>query len=366
MENFVTKILINKVRHLTQIEIELSTQKRKHLILTGVNGCGKTSLLESIKFHLNNELEYNDSDIELILSSKEDILNQYNQGKFIVGYYSDNRMFKALEAVHIEKVHLQERYTIVDSAGEWLLKYLLDLKTTQALAQTSSNVNIEKIDKIKAWFVRFENLLKNLFADETLALDFDIDNFQFYIKTKNREPFKFNQMSSGYSAVLNIVADLMLRMERNITTTYDLQGIVLIDELETHLHLDLQKRILPFLTELFPKIQFIITTNSPFILNSADNTIIYDLENSITIEDGLKNLPFSGVVEGYFNIDTLSVELKEKFDRYKQLSKNDMLDDEDYVELAELELYLDEIPDYLALEISSEYNRLKFEFESRV
>ena len=48
---------------------------------------------------------------------------------------------------------------------------------------------------------------------------------------------------------------------------YDLQGIVLIDEIETHLHVELQKKILPFLTNFFPNIQFVITTHSPFILN---------------------------------------------------------------------------------------------------
>ena len=44
--------------------------------------------------------------------------------------------------------------------------------------------------------------------------------------------------------------------------------------------MELQKEIVPILTELFPNIQFILTTHSPFILNSAKNAVVYDLEYS--------------------------------------------------------------------------------------
>ena len=53
MENiFLTKLDIKSVRHLHGIEIPLSDMVRKHLILTGKNGSGKTSTLESLKEHL--------------------------------------------------------------------------------------------------------------------------------------------------------------------------------------------------------------------------------------------------------------------------------------------------------------------------
>ena len=53
MENiFLTKLDIKSVRHLHGIEISLSDTVRKHLILTGKNGSGKTSTLESLKEHL--------------------------------------------------------------------------------------------------------------------------------------------------------------------------------------------------------------------------------------------------------------------------------------------------------------------------
>ena len=49
MEHFITKIKIEKVRHLENIEIELSEDSRRHLLITGKNGSGKTSLLEALR-----------------------------------------------------------------------------------------------------------------------------------------------------------------------------------------------------------------------------------------------------------------------------------------------------------------------------
>jgi predicted ATP-dependent endonuclease of OLD family len=52
---------------------------------------------------------------------------------------------------------------------------------------------------------------------------------------------------------------------------------VLIDEIETHLHLELQEIILPFLCEMFPRIQFIVATHSPAVISSVEDAVVYDL-----------------------------------------------------------------------------------------
>ena len=96
-----------------------------------------------------------------------------------------------------------------------------------------------------------------------------------------------------------------------------------------------------------------------------DNAVIYDLENKTLVENGLKNLPYEGIVEGYFEVDKLSEELREKFERYKKLVSKTEVSDEEYAELDKLEFYLDEIPDYLAKDLTAEYSRLKLEFSKR-
>ena len=50
---------------------------------------------------------------------------------------------------------------------------------------------------------------------------------------------------------------------------------------------------------------------------------------------------------------------------YKELVQKKVLTDNDFEEIAELEMFLDEIPDYLALDLTTEYHRLKLELENR-
>ena len=406
-QTFFTDIKIEKVRHLENIRIPLGTKKRKHLILTGKNGSGKTSVLEAMVryiqsflgedsialekirrlqkyyFALNHlkdseqnrqefykkslnsegeELKNLTSEIVLNSNSNIQLKEKYERGNFIFAYYRAQREFQVEQYKNIEKVELQNKYNVVENPGAKLTKYLVDLKATQAFTK-----DVEKAEKIDGWFKRFENILKTIFEDEHLELKFNDETFQFSIHESGREPFDFNTMSSGYAAVLDIINDLIIRMEAQsgLRTEFDMEGIVLVDEIETHLHLELQKKILPVLTKLFPNIQFIITTHSPFILSSLDDAVIYDLENRTLVKDGLKNLPYEGIVEGYFGVDALSKELREKFERYKALVSKDELSDEEYEEIDHLEYYLDEIPDYLAQELTAEYSKMKLEFENR-
>ncbi len=259
---------------------------------------------------------------------------------------------------------LKDHYGLEEFPRNEFVKYLLDLKTVEAFARPGKP---EKAEAIQAWFDSLEQLLKKIFDDETVALEFDEETFEFHILQQGKEPFDFNTLSGGYQAVLDIVVDLMMRIvnQTGRSFAFHLPGIVLIDEIETHLHLELQKNIMPLLTVLFPNIQFIVTSHSPFILNSLKDTVIYDLENHVLVEHGLDNVPYDGIVEGYFGADKLSDSLKEKFERYKNLVKKEGLSEEELDELAGLELYLDEIPDYLALDLTTEYQRLKIEFMSR-
>lgn len=366
---FITNLKIEKVRHLKDLLIPLSENQIKHLILTGKNGSGKTSVIEALSESINSvfidsclrgnglELRFNHP-AGSIIALKE----KYH---YIFAYYQADRIFQAEQPKHVEKVQLKDSYGLMEFPGDEFVKYLLDLKMTEALAR--NNNKTKKADEISAWFENLEKLLRTIFADETVKLDFDEDTFEFHILQQGKEPFDFNTLSSGYQAVLDIVLDLIMRMQNQTQRTFNfnLPGIVLIDEIETHLHLELQKNIMPLLTTIFPNIQFIVTSHSPFILNSIENVVIFDLENNTLVEKGLNNVPYDGIVEGYFGADKLSNDLKEKFERYKTLIKKEKLSDDEMGEITELEFYLDEIPDYLAISVSAEYQRLKLEFMDR-
>lgn len=371
---YITKLTINKVRHLKNISIPLSENQIKHLILTGKNGSGKTSVVEALARYLDkiftgereNAFRNCQKELDIKLNNKiESIPELADKYHYILAYYDAARVFQAEQPRQIEKVKLEDYYGLTDFPRKEFVKYLLDLKMTEALAR--NNNKTEKADEIQTWFAKLEQLLKQIFDDKTVELEFDEETFEFHILQHGKEPFDFNTLSSGYQAVLDIILDIIMRMQNQTQRSFDfnLPGIVLIDEIETHLHLELQKNIMPFLTTIFPNIQFIVTSHSPFILNSIRNVVIYDLEKNLLVENGLDNVPYDGIVEGYFGADKLSDALKKKFEKYKTLVKKKCLSDEELNEIAELELYLDDIPDYLALGISTEYQELKLEFMNR-
>ena len=169
-------------------------------------------------------------------------------------------------------------YTMEETPRWEFIKYLADLKVTEALAR--SNGKQEKAEVIAQWFAKFQGLLQRIFDDSFLELIFEEDTFSLSIKEQDREVFDFNTLASGFAAILDIILDVMMRMQKSKGRVFDfnMPGIVLIDEIETHLHLELQKKILDLLTTIFPNIQFIMSTHSPFILNSLPNAVIYDLE----------------------------------------------------------------------------------------
>lgn len=371
---YITKLTINKVRHLKNISIPLSENQIKHLILTGKNGSGKTSVIEALARYLDkiftgereNAFRNCQKELDIKLNNKiESIPELADKYHYILAYYDAARVFQVEQPRQIEKVKLQDYYGLTEFPRKEFVKYLLDLKMTEALAR--NNNKTEKADEIQTWFAKLEQLLKQIFDDKTVELEFDEETFEFHILQHGKEPFDFNTLSNGYQAVLDIILDIIMRMQNQTQRSFDfnLPGIVLIDEIETHLHLELQKNIMSFLTTIFPNIQFIVTSHSPFILNSIRNVVIYDLEKNLLVENGLDNVPYDGIVEGYFGADKLSDALKQKFERYKTLVKKKCLSDEELNEIAELELYLDDIPDYLALGISTEYQELKLEFMNR-
>lgn len=406
MEHFITSIRINEVRHLKNIEIKLNPEKRQHLILTGKNGSGKTSVLRAMKSYLqaindgklNNlngiyrewvqnslqryenaktaderykyekELEQNqgfikkyDKGVEVFFASMSDIVSLYASGEFITAYFAADRNSKIQRVHGAEDVKLASSYSLNSDPSEILLKYMVHLKTQQAYARNEHDESTAK--KIDAWFTRFENAFRVLLCNDSIRLTYDYKNYNFLIEQDNRNPYSLDELSDGYSAIIGIVADLILRMDRNWLlkgelSQYDVEGVVLIDELETHLHVELQRKILPFLTEFFPRVQFIITTHSAYILNSISNACIYDLEKQVRFAD-LSSYSADEIAEGYFDAQNYSATMQDKILRYQHLVKQEELSDSEKAERAQLRIELKTANKLLEEDISDEFNRIE-------
>jgi predicted ATP-binding protein involved in virulence len=406
MSYFLTNIHVNKIFHLENFDIQLDSDNLKHLIITGKNGSGKTILLNAIvefldkiksdknlsfltyrknldsNIHSLEEIKKNNLNatyrsqaeqnikawetqinitfgkVELSFNDIAPIIKLYNDNNFIFAFYEAERKTDIIEPKNPTKPTYQNFGGIKDDRKvNQFLNFLVDLKVQEALARNEKM--LKDADEIRAWFDNFEQLLKDIFQNQSIRLEFNYKDYSFYILDGEKK-FKFTQLSDGYSAIIDIVADLILKMQEKNSPNreYLKHGIVIIDEIETHLHLELQRLILPMLTKIFPNIQFIVTTHSPFILNSLTNAVAYDLEKREKLED-LTEYSYEALSEGYFGVKSESSYVEIRFDKFKELAIKDSLTVGEKAELRELIKEFNDISEVVSPQIKAEYLNIK-------
>jgi predicted ATP-binding protein involved in virulence len=109
---------------------------------------------------------------------------------------------------------------------------------------------------------------------------FDIDDDEIVSVAKSGSVTPFHRLSDGYKNMLGTVADIayrtaVLNPHLGANAVAQTDGVVLIDELDLHLHPSWQRNVVADLKRTFPRIQFVVTTHSPFIIQSlhADELI---------------------------------------------------------------------------------------------
>lgn len=400
MQFYIKQIQVNQILHLSGFTINLGNSP-KHLLITGQNGSGKTQLIKAIAEHLQlvcNDKSANRLNIENNILSWKSAINDampehkkrqyqqaidnlendkklffgkvqvdfndvfamtdaYGRNNFILAYYGTFRNPNFVEVHSIEKPNLSKPNDLSHNKVDQFLKFLADNKVQAALARNEGNN--QDADNINNWFNSFRDVLRDLFNDSSLELEFDYTDYSFFIKSVGKK-FKFTQLSAGYAAALDIVADLILRMQKpgSLVRAYDKPGIVLIDEPETHLHLALQRQIMPILTKLFPNVQFIVATHSPFILSSLPNAVAYDLEHREELTD-LTEYSYGALAEGYFGVDMASGDLSARVSRLEALVAKENLERAESAELKDLFKDLETVSEAAAPAIKGRIMELK-------
>lgn len=355
-----------KIEHLDyEIDIDLNG---KNLILVGANGVGKTSILNSIYKSINIELEKDNSQIDNFkrsLNYYKDNMKNFPEGsnEYIdnlnsINYYEEKlkwfnppltlsipniidfiRNFNTKKAINsnfsayrTSRIQATSSSTSLEEekknsleleyVGSTLEQHLVNIRVTKSLLMTEVKDHL-KANKFSQWFDNFERQLKYLFEDNDTKLEFDVSSMKFYIIQKNKK-FTFQNLSSGYQAIFDIYADLLMRTELFDITPDELTGVVLIDEIDAHLHISLQKIILPFFINSFPKIQFIVSTHSPFVISSSSNTVIYDLTTQELITNNVTYYSNDAIVKGLFHVNTThSIELQDIINGLKEVIDSD-------------------------------------------
>jgi len=360
-----------------RIKVELNG---KNLIITGANGCGKTRFLrqlhsylqqyfnrniqskEHIQQQLNNSLQqlnlhsashqnyphYSNqvtsytqqlesiSNEQMEISGADILLELVNRNQLILSFFEASRLaINIASNGHIESISNIKKNGRSENYDQDLSsqfeKYLVSYYNYGSHVIAREN-NREKEQHINAWFDKVQSDLRDLFEDSELVLEYNPEEQAFYILQHGKEPYRFNNLSSGYSSILSIYADLLMKVELRDIPADQITGFVLIDEIDAHLHVSIQRKIFSFFDNAFPRIQFIVTTHSPFVVQSVNDSIIYDLSKLEPLED-LSMYSYESILKGLLGVESTSDILNELLDEMAELVHQEPLNKERLKEL---------------------------------
>lgn len=132
----------------------------------------------------------------------------------------------------------------------------------------SGNKYIEADPEAMGWYEGFENVLKTIMPKQIGFKRFTIRNYEIVLSTKTGD-FMLDAVSGGIAALIDLAWQIY-----NFASN-DPNIVVLIDEVENHLHANMQRSVLPDFLKAFPNIQFIVSTHSPLIVASVKDSNVY-------------------------------------------------------------------------------------------
>ena len=247
-EYYINRVSVKNYPLLDDVDIPLGQNSRKHLILTGKNGSGKTTFLKEVNevfnkfynFNLADDFSINEHHLQVMklnntknlygvvdihFSNFIEALQDRNKGKFICAYFEAKREHSPISPTSIENINLPKiNTTSTKDLHKEFIKYIVRLRNT--LLNELYDGSKKRAEAIKGWFKNFEDTLKELYGEDDLELKYYDKELNFKISYGNRE-FLLNQLSDGYSSLLSIITELILRMEAQGVDVYDMQGVVL-------------------------------------------------------------------------------------------------------------------------------------------
>ncbi|MCE7990952.1 MAG: AAA family ATPase [Roseivirga sp.] len=287
------------IKHLKVTDIPDGTQ---WIFLTGENGTGKTSILKGLATGLcrNNDdgeeiiMEYPDFliDLSLKISDKiqsyritpwadEDDVSWIPSG--FAAYGASRLTTESSPATQ----HIVDKMEITGKATFGLFYDLGLLRELEGLYYKWSGTKNEETIKELTDYIR-ETVVAILpgISDITIS-DFGDARVPLYheydpVKNEKHTAVQFSDLSSGTKNIVALISDLLIRFydqQPEIEDPSEFKGIVIIDEIDLHLHPSMQKQLIIELTNTFPAIQFIVTTHSPIpLLGAPKNSFFLKVE----------------------------------------------------------------------------------------
>lgn len=288
-------------------------------IICGENGIGKTNIIESIAAcftsYYQNELKKKaGSNSGLIELNMTDINEEFKKIEYIVDVFHPRENNNNNEN-NINLYKFWEEYSkflIYFKVNRFFSYQRIDSLKIHDDKNEHINRNINGVSRnnLKDWFIRNELLSKqdyvadvnkkNIgYAKKSIALlnsNYSFSSIkqdmEIYINSPTGEiPYEY--LSSGFKSCLFIIWGIIREIQIRFPDieAKNFNGIIIIDEIELHLHPEWQNKICNILKSTFPNTQFIITTHSPHVIQTSEHDQVIALEgsNGVLHKKNLKN-----------------------------------------------------------------------------
>lgn len=273
---------------------ELQQRKQYEQYLTIKQSNKNNKLIKHLDICYDTTELDSENDLELILFFAANRVSNFQVVQSICSLEQEKKQIKA-----------QSKQGKNSNAGSLIERFLANWEVKSALREKKKDYSVT--DELTEWKTQFVKSLRVLLDNESTDIEFNDDTLNYEIIQEGKERFSFRDLSSGYSAILKVFVELLMQTEVSEYSPHSISGYVIIDEIDVHLHASLQRKVLPFLSSLFPKVQFIVSTHSPFVLMSVNDAVIFDMETNAQMEEDLSFYSYSAVLEGVLGIKPTSL-----------------------------------------------------------
>lgn len=209
----------------------------------------------------------------------------------VVAYYGTGRLWDYHREKQSDVFETNNRINgYVDCAdGTANIKLMMNWFSKMTVQKyQNQELGLGGIPELEAVYSAMETCYKKITGSEDVKVQYNIGTKELEVAYRDESGelmrIPINQLSDGYKSTISLVADIAYRMAvlnpqllGNVCKETD--GIVLIDEVDLHLHPTWQQRILGDLTEIFPKVQFIVSTHALAVISTVKSENIVLLDN---------------------------------------------------------------------------------------
>jgi len=242
--------------YIQKIEIDSLWSGRRHIvwtlrpdvnILSGVNGVGKSTILNRVVKHLLER-----RDLERHMSGRAVISSE------LLSKVTDLKLQTELD---FQLYTLQRRY----------LDYQVNLSNRMIALLTSGDGEAQaKAQEMMGEKTRFQDLVDELFRSTGKRIDRESNEIRFLQYDETIEPY---QLSSGEKQMLIILLTVLVQNRQ--------PTVLFMDEPEVSLHFEWQKQLIALVRELNPNVQVVLTTHSPAVVMDGWQDCITDVEDIV-------------------------------------------------------------------------------------